>query len=128
MSRNHGGERHIKSFDGGISCLQHIRSRLSASRLGGLSGSSNHLSSSFQVPYYPVAEISQLGSGQPDSEVPLAGTLPRGLARVVLVYMLEALNAPIYECERSQQWSMRGSATWAQLPISGRLPATAKVW
>ena len=46
------------------------------------------------MPYYPVAEISQLGSGQPDSEVPLAGTLPRGLARVVLVYMLEALNAP----------------------------------
>ena len=45
------------------------------------------------MPYYPVAEISQLGSGQPDSEVPLAGTLPRGLARVVLVYMLEALNA-----------------------------------
>ena len=25
MSRNHGGERYIKSFDGGISCLQHIR-------------------------------------------------------------------------------------------------------
>ena len=24
-SRNHGGERYIKSFDGGISCLQHIR-------------------------------------------------------------------------------------------------------
>ena len=37
------------------------------------------------MPYYPVAEISQLGSGQLDSEVPLAG--------VVLVYMLEALNA-----------------------------------
>ena len=100
---------------------------ISASRLGGLSGSSNRLSSSFQVPYYTVAEISQLGSGQLDSEVPLAGTLPRGLARVVLVYMLEALNAPIYECERSQQWSMRGSATWTQLPSSGRLPATAKV-
>ena len=75
---------------------------ISASRLGGLSGSSNRLSSSFQVPYYTVAEISQLGSGQLDSEVPLAGTLPRGMARVVLVYMLEALNAPIYECERSQ--------------------------
>ena len=52
---------------------------ISASRLGGLSGSSNRLSSSFQVPYYPVAEISQLGSGQLDSEVPLAGTIPRGL-------------------------------------------------
>ena len=52
---------------------------ISASRLGGLSGSSNRLSSSFQEPYYPVAEISQLGSGQLDSEVPLAGTMPRGL-------------------------------------------------
>lgn len=47
-----------------------------------------------QVRYYPVAEITQLGSGELAGEAPLAGALPRGLARVVLVYMLEALNIP----------------------------------
>ena len=43
-----------------------------------------------QVRYYPVAEIAQFGSGELASEAPLAGTLPRDLARIVLVYMLGA--------------------------------------
>ena len=38
IGRNHGGERYIKSFDGGISCLQHILERVLKPSLQLLSG------------------------------------------------------------------------------------------
>ena len=48
------------------------------------------------MPYYPVAEISQLGSGQLDSEVPLAGTMPRGLGEGRSRLYAGGVERPLY--------------------------------